>query len=136
MDNPKIGELELKKTALINTLPDPRGGKRCFVASICSLGSDGSASGMLGGRRRRNRRHERRVVLHSDDRNRYCTNYYCKTTRSPMWRKGPLGYKTLCNACGIDYMKQVTSRGSGVATLPDKAELGSDHSKSQGSADV
>ncbi|XLU73473.1 hypothetical protein S245_032526 [Arachis hypogaea] len=123
MDNPKIGELELKKTALINTLPDPRGGKRCFVASICSLGSDGSASGMLGGRRRRNRRHERRVVLHSDDRNRYCTNYYCKTTRSPMWRKGPLGYK-------------VTSRGSGVATLPDKAELGSDHSKSQGSADV
>ncbi|QHN81290.1 hypothetical protein S83_069480 [Arachis hypogaea] len=105
MDNPKIGELELKKsasnkeelknnercssTALINTLPDPSGGKRCFVASICSLGSDGSASSMLGGRRRRNRRHERGVILHSDDRNRYCTNYYCKTTRSPVWRKGP-----------------------------------------------
>ncbi|XLT12423.1 hypothetical protein HN51_058113 [Arachis hypogaea] len=50
--------------------------------------------------------------------------------------RGPLGYKTLCNACGIDYMKQVTSRGSEIATVPDEAELGSDHSKSQGSADV
>ncbi|GAV63054.1 GATA domain-containing protein [Cephalotus follicularis] len=22
-----------------------------------------------------------------------------------MWRNGPLGYKTLCNACGIKYRK-------------------------------
>ncbi|MED6207353.1 hypothetical protein PIB30_035058 [Stylosanthes scabra] len=129
---------ECSSKTLINTCPSPSSNERCFVASICSFGSDGTARGMLGGRRRR-RRLERGVLLQSDDPNRYCTNYYCRTTRTPMWRKGPLGFKvTLCNACGIDYMKQVTSRGSGITTtLPDfSAELGSDHSNSEGSADV
>ena len=29
---------------------------------------------------------------------------YCKTENTPMWRKGPGGPKTLCNACGVKYM--------------------------------
>ncbi|KAK4271171.1 hypothetical protein QN277_019903 [Acacia crassicarpa] len=43
---------------------------------------------------------------------RICTNYKCRTRNTPMWRRGPLGPKTLCNACGIQYKKQVSSRGS------------------------
>ncbi|XP_028758057.1 GATA transcription factor 18-like [Neltuma alba] len=43
---------------------------------------------------------------------RICTNYNCRTRNTPMWRRGPLGPKTLCNACGIQYKKQVSSRGS------------------------
>ncbi|KAE8657836.1 KH domain-containing protein / zinc finger family protein isoform 1 [Hibiscus syriacus] len=35
-----------------------------------------------------------------------CTNYNCNTNDTPMWRKGPLGPKTLCNACGIKYRKE------------------------------
>ncbi|KMZ71761.1 hypothetical protein ZOSMA_176G00400 [Zostera marina] len=29
----------------------------------------------------------------------------CQTTKTPLWRTGPIGPKTLCNACGIRYMK-------------------------------
>jgi hypothetical protein len=28
----------------------------------------------------------------------------CGTTDSPEWRKGPCGSKTLCNACGCEYL--------------------------------
>jgi transcription elongation factor Elf1 len=28
----------------------------------------------------------------------------CGTTDSPEWRKGPQGSKTLCNACGCEYL--------------------------------
>lgn len=37
-----------------------------------------------------------------------CTEYLCKecgTTDSPEWRRGPLGSKTLCNACGLRWSK-------------------------------
>ncbi|XP_014495606.1 GATA transcription factor 16 [Vigna radiata var. radiata] len=30
----------------------------------------------------------------------------CKTTKTPLWRGGPAGPKTLCNACGIRYRKR------------------------------
>ncbi|KAK1356893.1 GATA transcription factor 15 [Heracleum sosnowskyi] len=30
----------------------------------------------------------------------------CKTTRTPLWRGGPSGPKSLCNACGIKYNKK------------------------------
>jgi len=29
----------------------------------------------------------------------------CKTTDTPLWRKGPSGTKTLCNACGIRWIR-------------------------------
>ncbi|XP_057528667.1 uncharacterized protein LOC130807475 [Amaranthus tricolor] len=28
---------------------------------------------------------------------------HCKTTQTPQWRTGPMGRKTLCNACGVQY---------------------------------
>ncbi|GAB4855631.1 hypothetical protein Ancab_024252 [Ancistrocladus abbreviatus] len=33
-----------------------------------------------------------------------CTD--CKATRTPLWRTGPAGPRTLCNACGIRYRKR------------------------------
>ncbi|KAL9435592.1 hypothetical protein AB3S75_021795 [Citrus x aurantiifolia] len=32
-----------------------------------------------------------------------CTD--CRTTRTPLWRGGPAGPRSLCNACGIRYRK-------------------------------
>eukprot|EP01135_Chromosphaera_perkinsii_P003210 Nk52_evm17s238 gene=Nk52_evmTU17s238 len=34
-----------------------------------------------------------------------CTE--CRTKLSPEWRKGPMGPKTLCNACGLRYSKKI-----------------------------
>ncbi|XP_010268075.1 PREDICTED: GATA transcription factor 16-like [Nelumbo nucifera] len=33
-----------------------------------------------------------------------CTD--CRTTKTPLWRGGPAGPKSLCNACGIRYRKK------------------------------
>ncbi|KAJ3669477.1 hypothetical protein LUZ60_011427 [Juncus effusus] len=30
----------------------------------------------------------------------------CNTTKTPLWRGGPCGPKSLCNACGIKYRKK------------------------------
>ncbi|KAK9735675.1 hypothetical protein RND81_04G219000 [Saponaria officinalis] len=30
----------------------------------------------------------------------------CRTTRTPLWRSGPNGPRSLCNACGIKYRKR------------------------------
>ncbi|XP_038883344.1 GATA transcription factor 18 [Benincasa hispida] len=35
---------------------------------------------------------------------RHCAN--CDTTTTPLWRNGPSGPKSLCNACGIRYKKE------------------------------
>eukprot|EP01133_Synstelium_polycarpum_P001478 gene1478-1716_t len=35
----------------------------------------------------------------------YCT--LCGTMETPEWRKGPAGHKTLCNACGLHYAKNL-----------------------------
>lgn len=44
----------------------------------------------------------------------------CGRTDSPEWRKGPLGPKTLCNACGLRYSKKKNeaAAGAGPSTLP------------------
>ncbi|GAB2277397.1 hypothetical protein Dimus_012102 [Dionaea muscipula] len=46
-----------------------------------------------------------------------CTD--CKTTTTPLWRVGPAGPRTLCNACGIRYRKK------------KEEDMGSPPSKSQ-----
>lgn len=30
----------------------------------------------------------------------------CEATKTPMWRNGPCGNKTLCNACGVRLYRQ------------------------------
>ncbi|MQL97218.1 hypothetical protein Taro_029909 [Colocasia esculenta] len=40
----------------------------------------------------------------------------CDTTSTPLWRNGPRGPKSLCNACGIRYKKEERRAASSVAT--------------------
>ncbi|KAK1420461.1 hypothetical protein QVD17_22077 [Tagetes erecta] len=40
-----------------------------------------------------------------------CTG--CQTTTTPLWRGGPAGPKSLCNACGIKYNKKRRSQTNG-----------------------
>ncbi|CAK7339210.1 unnamed protein product [Dovyalis caffra] len=60
--------------------------------------------GSSSGSQRRGSRHQREgsnIGL-----NKRCSNPCCNTDDTPMWRKGPHGPKTLCNACGIKYRKE------------------------------
>ncbi|CAG8526995.1 7673_t:CDS:10, partial [Ambispora gerdemannii] len=41
---------------------------------------------------------------------------HCQRKDSPEWRKGPGGPKSLCNACGLRYAKQVSSTGTPSVT--------------------
>ncbi|THU79871.1 hypothetical protein K435DRAFT_638677, partial [Dendrothele bispora CBS 962.96] len=34
----------------------------------------------------------------------------CKATSTPEWRRGPMGPRTLCNACGLVYAKLMKKR--------------------------
>lgn len=47
-----------------------------------------------------------------------CLN--CRTTATPMWRAGPLGAKTLCNACGIRFKLNKPLKAGGAAPAPVK----------------
>ncbi|KAL2342223.1 hypothetical protein Fmac_010163 [Flemingia macrophylla] len=69
------------------------------------------APALISQRGRRHRRRRSREVKQNTDPDRFCTNFNCKTRKSPLWRKGPLGPKTLCNACGLQYIKTVSGRG-------------------------
>ncbi|KAA8545226.1 hypothetical protein F0562_020010 [Nyssa sinensis] len=53
----------------------------------------------------------------------------CKTTKTPLWRSGPAGPKSLCNACGIRYRKK-RSAMVGVIKGPEKKKERSSSSSS------
>ncbi|GMI85026.1 GATA transcription factor 15 [Hibiscus trionum] len=40
----------------------------------------------------------------TSEKQKFCSD--CKTTKTPLWRGGPAGPKSLCNACGIRYRKK------------------------------
>ncbi|KAI9264029.1 hypothetical protein EDC94DRAFT_78598 [Helicostylum pulchrum] len=46
---------------------------------------------------------QRTVSLNSNKSKNKC--HSCKSTETPEWRKGPLGPRTLCNACGLIWTK-------------------------------
>ncbi|CAL0331866.1 unnamed protein product [Lupinus luteus] len=52
---------------------------------------------------------------------RRCAN--CDTTSTPLWRNGPQGPKSLCNACGIRFKKE-ERRASAAAATPMAASGG------------
>ncbi|TVU20272.1 hypothetical protein EJB05_36475, partial [Eragrostis curvula] len=58
---------------------------------------------------------------------RRCAN--CDTASTPLWRNGPRGPKSLCNACGIRYKKEERRAAAAVAPAPspqlDASGLGS-----------
>ncbi|KAL5230597.1 hypothetical protein ABZP36_029373 [Zizania latifolia] len=47
---------------------------------------------------------------------RRCAN--CGTTSTPLWRNGPRGPKSLCNACGIRYKKEERRAAAAMAPAP------------------
>ncbi|CAI9110774.1 OLC1v1010853C1 [Oldenlandia corymbosa var. corymbosa] len=48
---------------------------------------------------------------------RRCAN--CDTTSTPLWRNGPKGPKSLCNACGIRFKKEERRASAAAATTGD-----------------
>ncbi|XP_076916022.1 GATA transcription factor 18-like [Bidens hawaiensis] len=56
---------------------------------------------------------------------RRCSN--CDTTSTPLWRNGPRGPKSLCNACGIRYKKE--ERRANAAAAAAVTNGGSDSSE-------
>ncbi|KAL9265956.1 GATA transcription factor 15-like protein [Drosera capensis] len=63
------------------------------------------------------------VVEGIDESKKSCT--ICKTTKTPMWRVGPLGPKSLCNACGIKYTKMTkttTKKGENFSSSPTRSK--------------
>ncbi|KAL1332994.1 hypothetical protein HN51_061769 [Arachis hypogaea] len=88
------------------------------VDCTLSLGTPSTRFSEDEDRRTRHHHHERRSKQnphHSEAKaskgsdgdaffSRRCAN--CDTTSTPLWRNGPRGPKTLCNACGIRYKKE------------------------------
>lgn len=64
-------------------------------------GADGAAGGADDARRKKKPK--------QDDGDHVCTD--CGRVDSPEWRKGPLGPKTLCNACGLRWAKKIKRKG-------------------------
>ncbi|TVU35642.1 hypothetical protein EJB05_17551, partial [Eragrostis curvula] len=84
--------------------PAPTGGMHWDAAAGCNSG-----------------RQESRAEPASNASARRCAN--CDTTSTPLWRNGPRGPKSLCNACGIRYKKE-ERRAAAAAVTP--AALASD----------
>ncbi|KAL4572152.1 hypothetical protein LXL04_018921 [Taraxacum kok-saghyz] len=68
--------------------------KRSFVAAVEEVEEVEEVTESTGGH------------LISSNQEKCCTE--CQTTRTPLWRGGPAGPKSLCNACGIKYNKKRT----------------------------
>ncbi|KAL6222409.1 hypothetical protein ACLB2K_005801 [Fragaria x ananassa] len=57
---------------------------------------------------------------------RRCAN--CDTTSTPLWRNGPRGPKSLCNACGIRFKKEERRATAAAATSANGATSSGSHS--------
>ncbi|KAF8608669.1 hypothetical protein BDV93DRAFT_518735 [Ceratobasidium sp. AG-I] len=56
----------------------------------------------------------------------------CHRTDSPAWRKGPEGPKTLCNACGLSYAKEIARREAAASAAPASTQPASPPERSAG----
>ncbi|XP_059311211.1 GATA transcription factor 16-like [Lycium ferocissimum] len=59
----------------------------------------------------------------------------CKTTKTPLWRSGPCGPKSLCNACGIKYRKKKRTPSKGPEKKKEKLTSNSNEDKIGNSKD-
>jgi len=53
----------------------------------------------------------------------------CGVTKTPQWREGPLGPKTLCNACGVKRVRQARAALEGRSPRAGKASAASGGTK-------
>ncbi|KAJ9561982.1 hypothetical protein OSB04_007142 [Centaurea solstitialis] len=56
---------------------------------------------------------------------RRCAN--CDTTSTPLWRNGPRGPKSLCNACGIRFKKEERRANAAATATPGGGETAENH---------
>nr|XP_043616537.1 GATA transcription factor 8-like [Erigeron canadensis]XP_043616538.1 GATA transcription factor 8-like [Erigeron canadensis] len=69
-------------------------------------------SGIVGPeQKKRKKKPKKEALFHLEDENQNQTQtgqavrkcLHCEITKTPQWRAGPMGPKTLCNACGVRY---------------------------------
>jgi len=100
MRNPAVSGLRMFESASENPSPttDSRPGEGSFHRHANAPGATSGPSSPPQGRRGRDARGEGQV----------CKG--CDATSTPEWRRGPLGPRTLCNACGLVYAKMLKRR--------------------------
>lgn len=100
MRNPALSGLRHFENAGENASPisDSRPGEGSFHRPSIATGAASGPSSPPQGRRGRDVRAEGQV----------CKG--CDATSTPEWRRGPLGPRTLCNACGLVYAKMLKRR--------------------------
>ncbi|KAK9762048.1 white collar 2 type of transcription factor [Basidiobolus ranarum] len=109
-DQPSIGENSKSKTGSphMNSEKSPSSTGRSSIdlrggnsdVSRRNLDNDDSSSG----RENLCKPKAKKRKPSEDSQNHICTE--CGTVESPEWRKGPMGPKTLCNACGLRWAKK------------------------------
>ncbi|GAC93542.1 hypothetical protein PHSY_001107 [Pseudozyma hubeiensis SY62] len=72
-----------------------------MLGNANGVGADGTGNAADDARRKKKPK--------QDDGDHVCTD--CGRVDSPEWRKGPLGPKTLCNACGLRWAKKIKRKG-------------------------
>jgi hypothetical protein len=58
----------------------------------------------------------------------------CGTTRTPVWREGPYGLKTLCNACGVKRVRAIKAQQQGAKSSTAAAGEGAEAAADEGAA--
>jgi len=125
MRNPAVSGLRMFESATDTTSPtsETRSGESSFARQTNPPGVPSGPSSPPQGRRGRDVRNEGQV----------CKG--CDATSTPEWRRGPLGPRTLCNACGLVYAKMLKRRsreanaaksGAHKSQDVDSADEGSD----------
>ncbi|PKA64580.1 GATA transcription factor 23 [Apostasia shenzhenica] len=74
--------------------------------------SGGARTRVVAGRRTKAEKHREEIMAEAgEDSSRACSD--CRTKNTPLWRSGPAGPRSLCNACGIRYRKRRKSDSNG-----------------------
>ncbi|OBZ84254.1 Biofilm regulator 1 [Choanephora cucurbitarum] len=74
-------------------------------------------------KKRRSEDHKRTKPskINKQQRNQHC--HSCNSTETPEWRRGPLGPRTLCNACGIIWRKLVKKQENSTFYSDNEEEI-------------